>query len=197
MKRFYHVVPSKPSKSSSTPQSSSNLEETVDESEQLPQSEEVNLNRFETDRGKRLAIQKYHLNDRDAVRRAYIQQDECINRGEGDVFSSIGFTSWIKKDRFAIHISGPHNVHNQSRKKCEDLMRQKQSIQSALAKQFDQQKLEYRTRLEAAIDMIRYLLNQGLSFRGHREGESSFNRGNYIELLTWYTKRCKDIDDAY
>ncbi|XP_075078298.1 uncharacterized protein LOC142164305 [Nicotiana tabacum] len=165
-KRFYPVVPSEPSKPSSTPQKLSNLEETVDESEQLPQSEGVNLNRLETDPEKRLAIQKYYPNDHDA-------------------------------DRFDMHISGPKNIHNQSRKKCEDVMKQKQYIQSALAKQSDQQKVEYRTHLEAAIDVIRYLLNQGLSFWGHREGESSFNRGNYIELLTWYAKRCKYIDGAF
>ncbi|XP_059285607.1 uncharacterized protein LOC132039078 [Lycium ferocissimum] len=83
------------------------------------------------------------------------------------------------------------------RRNAEDLMRQKQSIQSVLAKQSDQQKLEYRNRLEAAIDVIRYLLNQGLSFRGHHEDESSFNKDNYIELLRWYTKRCDNIADAF
>ncbi|XP_060200713.1 uncharacterized protein LOC132628978 [Lycium barbarum] len=85
----------------------------------------------------------------------------------------------------------------ESRRNAEDLMRQKQSIQSVLAKQSDQQKLEYQTRLEVAIDVIRYLLNQGLSFRGHREDESSFNKGNYIKLLRWYTKRCDNIADAF
>ncbi|XP_075076507.1 uncharacterized protein LOC142163151 [Nicotiana tabacum] len=54
-----------------------------------------------------------------------------------------------------MHISGQNSIHNQSRKKCEDLIKQKQSIQSALAKQSDQQKLEYRTRLETAIDAKR------------------------------------------
>lgn len=76
-------------------------------------------------------------------------------------------------------------------------MRQKQSIQSAFAKQSDQQKLEYRTRLEAEINVIRYLLKQGLSFRGHREDVSPYNRGNYIELLTWYAKLCDNIDNAF
>ncbi|XP_059298061.1 uncharacterized protein LOC132050704 [Lycium ferocissimum] len=127
----------------------------------------------------------------------YLFQDENINQGGGEVFSSIGFTSWNKKKSFNEHIGGPNSVHNQSRRNDEDLMRQKQSIQTVLAKQSDQQKLEYRTRLEAAIDVIRYLLNQGLSFRGHREDESSFNKGNYIELLKWYTKRCDNIADAF
>ncbi|XP_060183018.1 uncharacterized protein LOC132612970 [Lycium barbarum] len=123
--------------------------------------------------------------------------DENINQGGGEVFSSIGFTSWNKKKSFNEHIGRPNSVHNQSRRNAEDLMRQKQSIQSVLVKQSDQQKLEYRTCLEAAIDVISCLLNQGLSFRGHREDESSFNKGNYIELLRWYTKRCDNIADAF
>ncbi|XP_070029725.1 uncharacterized protein [Nicotiana sylvestris] len=66
-----------------------------------------------------------------------------------------------------------------------------------LAKQSDQQKLEYRIRLEAAVDVIRYLLHQGLLFWGHREDESSLNKGNYVELLRWYTKRCDHVVDAF
>ncbi|KAG5585571.1 hypothetical protein H5410_046005 [Solanum commersonii] len=114
----------------------------------------------------------------------YLFQDESINQGGGDVFSTIGFTSWNKKRSLEVHIGNPNSVHNQSRRNCEDLLRQKQSIQGAFAKQSDQQKLEYRTHLEAAINVTRYLLKQGLSFRGHREDVSSSNRGNYIELLT-------------
>ncbi|XP_059306217.1 uncharacterized protein LOC132057610 [Lycium ferocissimum] len=127
----------------------------------------------------------------------YLFQDECINQGGGDVFSTIGFTSWNKKRSLNEHVGKPNSVHNQSRQNCEDLLRQNQSIQSAFTKQTNQQKLDYRTRLEAAINVIRYLLKQGLSFRGHREDVSSFNRGNYIELLTCYAKLCDNISDAF
>jgi hypothetical protein len=30
---------------------------------------------------------------------------------------------------------------------------------------------------------VRYLLHQGLAFRGHNESEDSANRGNFIELV--------------
>ncbi|XP_075077949.1 uncharacterized protein LOC142164252 [Nicotiana tabacum] len=189
MKRYYPTT-SKIPKSSSTSQ---DLSKIANESEQHQQSERVNLGSLEVDLGERLAIRKYRPNDRDAIRRTYLQrgafqprehkfpqrnfygklrrfnpqwfseydcleysitkdaafcfycylfQDECINQGGGDVFSSIGFTSWNKKDRFDMHISGPNSIQNQSRKKSEDLMRQKQFIQSVLAKQSYQQKLE-------------------------------------------------------
>ncbi|XP_059294682.1 uncharacterized protein LOC132047692 [Lycium ferocissimum] len=213
MERYYHKVSSKRPKLSSTTPDSIDLEEKINESEQHRQNEGIDLSSLPIDPGERLAIRKYHPNDHDAIRRSYIHQgpfqprkhlfpkrymyDENINQGGGEVFSSIGFTSWNKKKSFNEHIGGPNNVHNQSRRNAEDLIRQKQSIQSVLAKQSDQQKLEYRTRLEAAIDVIRYLLNQGLSFPGHREDESSFNKGNYIELLRWYTKRCDNIADPF
>ncbi|XP_049373335.1 uncharacterized protein LOC125838313 [Solanum verrucosum] len=127
----------------------------------------------------------------------YLFQDESINQGGGDVFSTIGFTSWNKNHNLDVHIGKPNSVHNQSRRNCEDLLRQKQSIQSAFAKKSYQEKLEYRTRLEDAINVIRYLLKQGFSFRGHREDVSSSNRGNYIEILTWYAKLCDNIDNAF
>ncbi|XP_020699670.2 zinc finger MYM-type protein 1-like [Dendrobium catenatum] len=37
--------------------------------------------------------------------------------------------------------------------------------------------------LTTAVDCVRFLLHQGLSFRGHDESSRSTNRGNYLELL--------------
>ncbi|XP_075101143.1 uncharacterized protein LOC107768311 [Nicotiana tabacum] len=142
MKRYFPTTPKIP-KSSSTSQDLFNLEERASELEQDQQSERANLRSLEVDPGERLAIQKYHPNDHDAIRRKYIQkglfqprehkfpqrnfygklrrfnpqwfdeydwleysitkdaafclycylfQDDCINQGEGDVFSTIRFT---------------------------------------------------------------------------------------------------------
>ncbi|XP_042041372.1 zinc finger MYM-type protein 1-like [Salvia splendens] len=44
---------------------------------------------------------------------------------------------------------------------------------------------EYDIRLKASISCLRYLLRQGLGFRGHRENSESLNRGNFLELLKW------------
>ncbi|XP_060210659.1 uncharacterized protein LOC132637612 [Lycium barbarum] len=209
MERYFSKVSSNLPKLSSTSQNPSNLREGgVNELQRGRQSENVDLNSLELDPGERLAIRKYHPNDRDAIRRVvtkdaafcfycYLFQDECINQGGGDVFSTIGFTSWNKKHSLNEHVGKPNSVHNQSRQNCEDLLRQKQSIQSVFTKPTDQQKLDYCTRLEAAINVLRYLLKQRLSFRGHREDISSFNRGNYIELLTWYAKLCDNIGGSF
>ncbi|XP_075095310.1 uncharacterized protein LOC107759142 [Nicotiana tabacum] len=56
--------------------------------------------------------------------------------------------------------------------------------------------LEYKIRLKASIEVVRLLLNQGLAFRGHREDESSLNKDNFLEILSWYAERCDKIFKA-
>lgn len=46
----------------------------------------------------------------------------------------------------------------------------------------------YHKRLEASVTAIRWLLLQGLPFRGHDEKESSSNRGNFVSLLTLFSE---------
>ncbi|XP_042391829.1 zinc finger MYM-type protein 1-like [Zingiber officinale] len=43
------------------------------------------------------------------------------------------------------------------------------------------------------LDVTRFLLKQGLSFRGHDESSNSLNRGNFLELLQWYSQRNKEV----
>ncbi|XP_047257581.1 uncharacterized protein LOC124889652 [Capsicum annuum] len=66
-------------------------------------------------------------------------------------------------------------------------MRQEQLNQTAFVKPSNQTKLEYKIHLQASIDVVRLLLNQGLAFRGHREDASSLNKedlnGDYFTLL--------------
>ncbi|KAH0636804.1 hypothetical protein KY289_036719 [Solanum tuberosum] len=74
-------------------------------------------------------------------------------------------------------------------------MRQEQSIQAAFVKLSNQTKLEHKIRLKASIEVARLLLNHGLAFRRHREDESSLNKGNFLEILSWYAKRCDKIGE--
>ena len=66
---------------------------------------------------------------------------------------------------------------------CEDLMYHRQHIEVCLSNHSDQMRIDYRVRLIASIDCIRFLLRQGMGFRGHDESVESSNRGNFIELL--------------
>ncbi|XP_041994177.1 zinc finger MYM-type protein 1-like [Salvia splendens] len=51
----------------------------------------------------------------------------------------------------------------------------------------------YRIRLTVSLNVTRFLLKQGLSFRGHDESSSSSNRVNFIELLLWFSELNDDV----
>ncbi|XP_031280059.1 zinc finger MYM-type protein 1-like [Pistacia vera] len=62
-------------------------------------------------------------------------------------------------------------------------MNQKQHIEAPLSKQSDQVRTEYRTCLTASIVCVRFLLHQGLAFRGHDETKDSKKQGNFLRFL--------------
>ncbi|XP_059658681.1 uncharacterized protein LOC132305013 [Cornus florida] len=111
----------------------------------------------------------------------------------GDSFVSEGFLNWKKKDRLQIHVGGPNSAHNQAWNQYEALKNQNQHIQTIIVKQSDQTRIDYRKRLTASIDCIRYLLEQGLAFRGHDESEHSSNQGNFFQLLKFLANHNEDV----
>ncbi|XP_059294609.1 uncharacterized protein LOC132047606 [Lycium ferocissimum] len=60
---------------------------------------------------------------------------------------------------------------------------------------FSQFKHAYLVRLSASVDVVRLLITQGLAFRGHDESKSSLSRGNFLQILSWYAKKCDNIRD--
>ncbi|XP_057496717.1 uncharacterized protein LOC130781532 [Actinidia eriantha] len=86
-----------------------------------------------------------------------------------------------------------NSAHYQVWRKCRDLVNQAQHIDTAYNKHSDQSKLDYRIRLNATIDCIRFLLKQGLSFRGHDESNDSNNRGDFLELLEFLANHDKEV----
>ncbi|XP_058726984.1 uncharacterized protein LOC131598392 [Vicia villosa] len=207
---------------------------------------EVDLNNLPADPGERKQISCYHPNDRDNIRRAYLQKGPCQPRdhdfpkrkigplfrkfnpnwflefgnwleysvskdavfclccylmrsdiGEqksSDAFSIDGFSNWKKKERLDIHVGNFNSAHNQAWRSCEALMNQKQHIEVAISKQSDLMKREYRIHLTSVIDCIRYLLKQGLAFRGHDESINSKNKGNFLELIHLVSIHDKEFD---
>ncbi|PIN18235.1 Tam3-transposase (Ac family) [Handroanthus impetiginosus] len=126
----------------------------------------------------------------------YLMKTESGEQGSGDAFIVGGFTNWKKKERLGVHIGGPNSSHNQAWANCEALMKQDRHIEVALAKQSDQIKREYRIQLIAVVDCIRFLLRQGLAFRGHDESNNSTNQGNFLELLKFLCVHNETIDRA-
>ncbi|CAN6565048.1 unnamed protein product [Malus baccata var. baccata] len=103
---------------------------------------------------------------------------------ESDVFTEIGFTNWRKGlENFRDHEGGVGSLHNKALQQARDLMTQKQHIETFVIKQTDEARINYHTLLRGALDCTRWLLQQGLPFRGHDESFKSSNRGNYLELM--------------
>ncbi|XP_024041997.1 zinc finger MYM-type protein 1 [Citrus clementina] len=73
-------------------------------------------------------------------------------------------------------------------------MNQKQHIATFFGRQSEKTQSEYETRLNAVVDCIRFLLNQGLAFRGYDESDGSSNRGNFLELLHFLADHNEDIN---
>ena len=47
----------------------------------------------------------------------------------------------------------------------------------------------YKARLIIILGVIRFLMLQALAFRGHDETPSSKNKGNFLEMMSWYKKK--------
>ncbi|EOA31908.1 hypothetical protein CARUB_v10015137mg [Capsella rubella] len=101
----------------------------------------------------------------------YLFRDNAGKCVRSDAFITYGFCRCNSLKSFSEHVGGVDSFHNKAVMKCENLMKQGQN--------------EYRIRLNASVDVSRYLLQQGLAFRGHDESEKSANRGNFVELLKY------------
>ncbi|XP_072060371.1 uncharacterized protein [Arachis hypogaea] len=75
-------------------------------------------------------------------------------------------------------------------------MRPKQHITAAIEKQSEQAKKNYQIHLTVTIDCIRFLLRQGLAFRGNDETDDSINQGNFLELLNFLAQHNEEIGRA-
>ncbi|RWR79953.1 zinc finger MYM-type protein 1-like protein [Cinnamomum micranthum f. kanehirae] len=181
-----------------------------DKNDEMPSSSkkgrvEVNLTDLPADPGLRNPISSYHPTDRDQVRKAWLEYNVekdaafclcCYLFGEEtryDAFITQGFKSWRKKERIENHVRGPNSVHNQAYEKCQNLLNQKQHIETVIVKQSSQARTEYRIHLKATLASVRFLLRQGLPFRGHDVSEDSNNMGNFLELLQVLTNQNEAI----
>ncbi|XP_015168101.1 uncharacterized protein [Solanum tuberosum] len=109
-------------------------------------------------------------------------------------FTKTGYRAWNKAtERFKAHVGDINSIHNKCFNKMLDLMNQSQSIRTSFDKKSKKEKSESRRRLSASVDVTRFLLKLGLSFRGHDESRSSSNRGIFLELLQWYGDINEDV----
>ncbi|KAH1226016.1 Zinc finger MYM-type protein 1 [Glycine max] len=73
-------------------------------------------------------------------------------------------------------------------------MNQNQHIEVVISKQSEQVRDLYRRHLTMSIDCIRFLLKQGLAFRGHDKSTNSANQGNFLELHRFLAEHNESIN---
>ncbi|XP_052177637.1 uncharacterized protein LOC127791699 [Diospyros lotus] len=167
----------------------------IEENEQVNKGsiEQIDIAQLSTYPGLRTPIMDYNVNLRDQIRRVYLQRANNGEQGNGDSFVKEGFSNFKKKDRLQVHVGDVNSAHNQARSNCEALINQEKNIESVFFRQSEQIRCDYRIHLNASINCIQLLLQQGLAFRGHDESEDSNNQGNFLELLQFLANHNKEI----
>ncbi|KAK4599601.1 hypothetical protein RGQ29_009588 [Quercus rubra] len=126
----------------------------------------------------------------------YLFRQDVGKQGGGETFVTKGFKLWNQVAKLDSHVGGVNSAHNQAIKKVEDLLKEKQHIQSVFVKQSKQDKTKYRIQLNAIVDCIKFLLCRGLAFRGHDESQGSSDRGNFLELLQFLEDHNESINEV-
>jgi hypothetical protein len=115
-----------------------------------------------------------------------------------DVFTKTGFKDWKHAYKaLPEHIGGVGSDHNNCVLHCDALKNQNQSVATKLARVTDESKELYKIRLTSSLECCRYLMAQGLSFRGHDESSTSLNKGNFLEMIDMLKDGNEQIRDAF
>jgi len=112
----------------------------------------------------------------------------------GDAFVEEGFRNWNMKGRFRKHVGAINSAHSEAKEKYDMFRRPSTSIRESVASNTAEFKVKYLARLTWSLKCIRYLLRQGLAFRGHDEGKNSHNQGNFRELLAWLAGNFEEVN---
>ncbi|XP_057791342.1 uncharacterized protein LOC131008485 [Salvia miltiorrhiza] len=114
-------------------------------------------------------------------------QDKA-SRYRADAFTKTGFSNWKKAlVKFAEYVGNTDSCHNNARIQIEAFKDQRHSMATMFRSNTRELDVAYRARLTASLDVSCFLLKQGMPFRGNDESTSSSNRGNFLELLHWYS----------
>ncbi|KAH7663195.1 Ribonuclease H-like protein [Dioscorea alata] len=136
---------------------------------------EVDLKNLPPDPGLCPLISTYHPNDQAKVRRAYLQKGPCQPRNHNFPQTSIGNVLRRFNPKYSIAKDAAFCLY------C-------YLFKSDIRKQ------ESADSFVIEVDCLRFLLQQGLPFRGHDESEESNNQGNFLELLHFLAEHNEAIN---
>ncbi|KAG2576256.1 hypothetical protein PVAP13_6NG015516 [Panicum virgatum] len=98
----------------------------------------------------------------------YLFKDSSKYPG-GDAFINEGFRNWNMKCRIRRHVGAINSAHNEAEEKYNLFMKPRTSIRESIGSNSADFKAQYLARLTWSLKCIRYLLRQGLAFRGNFE----------------------------
>ncbi|XP_048566553.1 zinc finger MYM-type protein 1-like [Triticum urartu] len=123
----------------------------------------------------------------------YLFKDKTKSPG-GDAFVNGGFNNWNLKARLKRHIGAVSSAHAEAQEKYDMFTTPTTSIRESIASNTTQYKVLYKLRVTWTLKCLRFLLHQGLAFRGHDESDDSLNKGNFLELLNWLAGNFEEVD---
>ncbi|XP_058748655.1 uncharacterized protein LOC131621639 [Vicia villosa] len=115
-----------------------------------------------------------------------------------EVFTKSGYKDWKHSSQgFKDHVGSHNSLHNSCVKHYDDYNNQRQSVTSKFAKATKESEELYKIRLTCSVDCSRYLIAQGMAFRGHDESSISLNKGNFREMVDWVKSNNEQVRDAF
>jgi hypothetical protein len=117
-----------------------------------------------------------------------------FKKGSGsDAFVVEGWDNW-NIGNFALNKHSASKSHNAAQERYLGFINPKVAIDYHIDKWTDEDLQLYKKRLTYSLRCIKFLLHQGLAFRGHDESEESSNRGNFIELLKFLAGNSDEVN---
>lgn len=123
----------------------------------------------------------------------YLFRDNVEKQGGNDAFVVNGFNCWNKKESLYQHVGNVDSYHNRALQKCENLLKQHQSIVEAFNKKSEIEKTKYLIRLNATIDCVKLCMKTENPMRARDESASSLNRGMFLESLQFLRDHNEEI----
>ncbi|CAJ2670552.1 unnamed protein product [Trifolium pratense] len=186
---------------------------------------EFNSNEIVRDPSLRKQIHEYAPDIQDQVRRAYILKGPtqtilknypqtqfgrekskrtfcktCVRAEHlgNEVFTKGGYKNWKSASSgLKDHVGGHGSMHNSCTKHYDDYNNQRQSIANKFLRATRVSEELYKIRLTYSLDCLRYLIAQGMAFRGHDESLTSINKGNFREMVDWVKSNNEQVRDAF
>ncbi|XP_062203555.1 uncharacterized protein LOC133905803 isoform X2 [Phragmites australis] len=118
------------------------------------------------------------------------------SKGKGtDAFIKGGWRNWNRgEEALDKHVGGVTSVHNAAQERYNLFINPSAAIDNQIVKLNNEDLRLYKIRLTYSLRCLKFLLHQGLAFRGHDENEESSNRGNFLELLNWLAANSEEVN---